>query len=208
MDLIRIMSFCPSVGVPEGALTVKVPADCVLACVSISAVSPVGVVEVASAIETTRWVMRLLVSVSVPPRVAKPSVEVATHRVEVPVDCSTLPEVPVADAPSLYHPLTERLVSVEVANVTDEEVAMLCGSDRVTVPVLLLAVTWFAVPVSEVTALSAEVVIAVMRPLALAVMIGIRLPEPKVPVLLLTVASVRVDVPGPEAVASPESPDR
>jgi hypothetical protein len=56
------------------------------------------------------------------------------------------------------------------------------------------------VPAGAMTAL---VLAAVIKPLALTVKLGIAVEEPKLPMLLLTVAKVRVAAPGPVAVASP-----
>ena len=48
------MSFWPLYGVPVGALTVRVPAPTLLACVRMSVVSIFGVIDVALGTATTR----------------------------------------------------------------------------------------------------------------------------------------------------------
>jgi len=84
-------SFCPFTGVPVGAAIVKVPAACVLACVTMSEVSELAVIVVAEATAVTRGTKKPLV-------VPKPPLAVprALVRVKVPIVAAVMPMVPVA----------------------------------------------------------------------------------------------------------------
>lgn len=68
LSLIRIISFCPLVGVPDGAAKAAASAKAVIVYISLS--SPVGVGVALLVIVPTREVMRLLVKVSLPAKVA------------------------------------------------------------------------------------------------------------------------------------------
>ena len=89
---------CPLTGVPVGALIVNVPADCVLACVAISVVSTLTVMDVPSAIATTRLINAPVSVVNAPVEgVVAPTVPLMLIEA-VPVRFVTTPDAGVPNA--------------------------------------------------------------------------------------------------------------